>query len=144
MIHSVSAPRAKGRLFYYRCRKRNRDGATACLHSKCHRAEEVETRVWDLVSGLLKDPERLRTGFEEMIEAERAGMGGAPEREIKIWSERPAEADQERRGYLRLVAKGHMSDVELDEALAEIEDTRKTAEDELRVLRSRHEALGAP
>lgn len=93
MIHSVRAPRAKGRLFYYRCRKRNRDGARACLHSKCHRAEEVETRVWDLVSNLLKDPKRLRTGLEAMIEAERSGMRGDPEREIKVWSERLAEAD---------------------------------------------------
>ncbi len=141
MIHSVSAPRQKGRLFYYRCRKRNRDGARACPHSKCHRAEEVEARVWDLISGLLKDPERLRAGLEAMIEAERAALRGDPAREIKAWSEKLAEIDQERRGYLRLAAKGHMSDEELDDALAELENTRKTAEEELRALRSRQEAL---
>jgi Recombinase zinc beta ribbon domain len=45
MIHSVSSPREadkEGRLFYYRCRKRNRDGYEACSHKKCHRADEVE------------------------------------------------------------------------------------------------------
>lgn len=131
MIHSVSAPRSQGRLFYYRCRKRNRDGARACLHSKCHRAEEVEARVWDLISGLLKDPERLRAGLEAMIEAERGALRGDPTREIKAWLERLAEAEQERRGYLRLAAKGHMSDEELDETLLEIEETRKTAEEKL-------------
>jgi site-specific DNA recombinase len=45
MIHSVLAPRAKGRRFYYRCRSRNRDGAEGCGHRKCHRADEVEPRV---------------------------------------------------------------------------------------------------
>lgn len=72
--------------------------------------------MWELVSGLLKDPERLRVGLEEMIE-------------------------QERRGYLRLAAKGRLSNEELDEALAELEDTRITAERELGVIRGRKEAL---
>ena len=76
MIQSVSAPRLAepGRLFYYRCRRRNRDGADACSHSKCHRAETVEAQVWDLVSGLLKAPEKLKAGIDAMVEAERAGM----------------------------------------------------------------------
>ena len=49
MLQSVSAPRLAqpGRLFYYRCRKRNRDGAEAYSHRKCHRADQVEPRVWD-------------------------------------------------------------------------------------------------
>ncbi len=49
--------------------------------------------------------------------------------------------EEERRGYLRLAAKGHMTDEELEEALAELEDTRETAESELRALRGRLEAI---
>ncbi len=56
LIHSVSDSRTKGRLFYYRCRTRNRDGARACPHSKCHRAEQLESQLWDLVAGLLEEP----------------------------------------------------------------------------------------
>ena len=143
MIHSVLAPRAKGRRFYYRCRSRNRDGAEGCGHRKCHRADEVEPRVWDLISGLLKQPERLRAGLEEMIEQERAGLRGDPDQEAKAWLEALSEVDQERRGYLRLAAKGHMSDEELDETLSELEDTRRTAEKELEGVRARREILEA-
>jgi site-specific DNA recombinase len=145
MIQSVSAPRLAqpGRLFYYRCRKRNRDGAEACSHRTCHRADEVEPRVWELISRLLKDPERLKAGLEEMIEQERAGLRGDPDQEAKTWLEKLSEVDQERRGYLRLAAKGVLTDEELDEALAELEDTRETAEKELRAVRARREVLEA-
>ena len=47
-----------------------------------------------------------------------------------------AELEQERRGYLRLAVKGRMSEVELDGALAELEETRRTAESELEVVGS--------
>jgi site-specific DNA recombinase len=143
MIHSVLAPRAKGRRFYYRCRTRNRDGAEACSHRKCHRTDQVEPRVWSLISGLLKEPERLKAGLEEMIEQERSGLRGDPDQEAKTWLEKLSEVDQERRGYLRLAAKGHLADEELDEVLAELEDARETAEKELRAIRARREVLEA-
>jgi hypothetical protein len=127
MIHSVSAPRAKSRLFYYRCRKRNRDGSQACSHSWCHRADKVEPLLWEFVSGLLKAPERLRAGLEKLIEQERAAMRGDPEQEAKEWLERLSEVDQERRGYLRLAAKERITDEELDDAMAELEETREAA-----------------
>jgi site-specific DNA recombinase len=101
----------------------------------------VESRVWDLISGLLKDPERLKAGLEEMIEQERAGLRGDPDQEAKAWLEKLSEVDQERRGYLRLAAKGRITDEELDEALAELEDTRETAEKELRAISARRETL---
>jgi site-specific DNA recombinase len=141
MIHSVMAPRAKGRRFYYRCRSRSRDGAGGCVHRKCHRADEVEPRVWNLISSLLKDPGRLKAGLEEMIEQERAGLRGDPDQEAKTWREKLSEVDQERRGYLRLAAKGVLADEELDEALAELEETRETAEQELRAISARRETI---
>ncbi len=141
MIHSVMAPRAKGRRFYYRCRSRSRDGAGGCVHRKCHRADEVESQVWNLISSLLKDPRRLKAGLEEMIEQERAGLRGDPEQEAKTWLEKLTEVDQERRGYLRLAAKGVLTDEELDEALAEVEETRETAEQELRAISARRETI---
>jgi site-specific DNA recombinase len=143
MIRSVTAPRVvdPGMLFYYRCRRRNRDGANACSHRKCHRAEAVEAQVWDFVSGLLKDPGKLKAGIEAMVEAERTGMRGDPEQETKAWLEKLSEVEEERRGYLRLAAKGHMTDEELGEALAELEATRQAADKELRAVSSRQEIL---
>jgi DNA repair exonuclease SbcCD ATPase subunit len=76
-----------------------------------------------------------------MIEQERAGMRGDPDQEAASWLERLSEAEQERRGYLRFAAKGHMTDEELDEALAELEETRTTAEEELAAIRGRKEIL---
>jgi hypothetical protein len=97
--------------------------------------------VWDLVSRFLKDPERLRAGLDEMIERERAGMRGNPDREAASWSQKLSEVGQERRGYIRLAAKGHLTDGDLEQALAELEETRATAEEELRIVRGRKEAL---
>lgn len=59
---------------YNHCRNHHRNGNTACTNRKSFPAGDVEGRVWDLISGLLKDPERLRAGLDEMIETERAGM----------------------------------------------------------------------
>jgi hypothetical protein len=94
-----------------------------------------------LVCALLKDPERLRAGLEELIESERAGTRGDPDREANSWLENLSEIEQERRGYLRLAAKGHMSDDDLAEALAELDETRSIAESELKAIRGREAAL---
>lgn len=58
-----------------------------------------------------------------------------------MWLERLAEVDQERRGYLRLAAAGRMSEEELDTALAELEETRQTAERELDAVGGRREEI---
>jgi hypothetical protein len=66
---------------------------------------------------------------------------GDPEREAKAWLQKLSEIDQERRGYLRLAAKGYITDDELDEILAELEDTREAAEKELQSIRARRVVL---
>jgi DNA repair exonuclease SbcCD ATPase subunit len=68
-------------------------------------------------------------------------MRGDPEQEARAWLEKLSEVDQERRGYLRLAAKGRITDEELDEALSELEDARETAERELAAIRSRCKVL---
>ena len=104
-------------------------------------SETTEGAVWELISALLKDPERLRAGLEELIEQERAGRRGDPDREANAWLEKLSEVEQERCGYLRLAAKGHMSDDDLAEALSELEETCATAERELKAIRGRKAAL---
>src|SRR5919107_6217553 len=141
-VHATLDSRNGKSYCYYRCPKRGRHGVQKlCINGKHHRAAEAEAAVWDLVSGLLKAPERLRVGLDEMIEQERAGMRGDPDQEAASWLDKLSEVDQERRGYLRFAAKGHMTDEELDEALAELEETRVTAEEELATIRGRKKIL---
>ena len=49
--------------------------------------------------------------------------------------EKLAEIDDERRGFLLFAAKDRITDQELDEELAALEETRRTAERELKDLR---------
>jgi hypothetical protein len=68
-------------------------------------------------------------------------MRGDPDQEAASWLEKLTDVEQERRSYLRFAAKGHMTDDELDEALAELEEIRMMAEEELATIRGRKEIL---
>jgi len=77
VAHTTTDKRRGYAHHYYRCAKRNRHGAQyACAHGRHYRAEATEGAVWELVSALLEDPERLKAGLEELIDQERAGTRG--------------------------------------------------------------------
>jgi site-specific DNA recombinase len=122
---------------YYYCRNHNQHGDAECTNRKSFPAVEIEGRVWDLVSGLLKDPERLRTGLEEMIETERAGVRGDPESEAQVWLGRLAALDSKRSRYQDMAAEDHITFEELGAKLRELEADRATAERELEDLSMR-------
>jgi hypothetical protein len=131
---------------YYKCARLIRFGKDGCCPDRVrtnHRAEEVEQRVWEFVSGLMKNPYQLRDDLERMIELKKQSVRGDPEVEAKAWLEKLSELVEERRGYLKLAARGRITDAELDEALAELEETRTTAEAELAALQNRQEAIEA-
>jgi hypothetical protein len=81
--------------------------------------------------------------MDAWIEQKRAATNGDPEREAKTWLEKVCGEDQERRGYQRLAAKGHMTEEELNEALLELDEIRKAAERELETLKHRQEEVEA-
>jgi site-specific DNA recombinase len=132
---------ARGRSYaYYKCSRIDRNGKDACSpdrHRTCHRAEKLEQTVWELVSGLLKNPEQLRADLERMIDLEREGTRGDPEREMKTWFEKLSEIDQMRRGYQEQAAKGLMTLEELGAALGDLGESRRTAEQELEAIKGR-------
>jgi hypothetical protein len=70
--------------------------------------------MWEFVSRVTKGPGRIAVGMDAWIEQKRAATNGGPEREAKTWLEKVCEEDQERRGYQRLAAKGHMTEEELN------------------------------
>ena len=138
---SVTRMKDGKRYFYYSCASRREGKLSSCINRKTHRAERIEPMVWDLVSELLTDPERLRAGLEEMMDREGNGSRGDPDREAKAWLDRLAEAERMRTGYQELAAKGLMTIEELGVRLEELERTRETASGELDALRRRTERL---
>jgi site-specific DNA recombinase len=141
MRTSVTRKKDGKRYFYYSCASRREGKLSSCANRKTHRAERIEPAVWDLVSELLTDPERLRAGLDAMVEQERSGSRGNPDHEARVWLERLAEADRMRAGYQELAAKGLMTFEELGARLEELETTRRTASDELEAIRRRAERL---
>jgi len=93
------------------------------------------------VRGILLNPAELRSDLDRAIELEKEGRYGDPEAEAKHWLEKLSEIDEERRGFLRLAAKGRITDEELDEELAALEETRRTAERDLKDLRQHKELV---
>ncbi len=125
---------------YYRCH-RSVDYRRNSCRQKMERAQKAEEAMWEFVSRVLKDPDRILAGMDVLIEQKRAELRGDPEREAKAWLERLAAVDQERRGYLKLAATGRMSEEELDEALADLEETRRTAARALEAIGGRREEI---
>ena len=127
--------------FYYRCHSCHNEGSSACEQAKSYRAEEVEAQVWEAISRLFTDSERLRADLERMIDLEREGMRGDPESEAKAWCDKLAEADRKRSGFQDMAADGLITFDELRGKLATLEETRAVAERELDGLRHRCEHL---
>lgn len=111
---TTNRPNGK-RYFYYRCPKRVEHGNEACPQTKYYVAEEVESEVWEVVRDIMTNPEQLHADLERMIQLKKQGKRGDSDREAKHWLEKLSGVDQERRGFLRLAAKGHITDEELDE-----------------------------
>jgi site-specific DNA recombinase len=130
--------------FYYVCQTRYKKHRGPCRENKHFSAARLETRVWEEVATVLTDPEQLRADLERMVEPERNSVRGNPEQEAKAWLDKLVKVEQERRGWLRLAAKGGLAaptDEELAEALAELEETRKTAQAELETLKLREDRI---
>jgi site-specific DNA recombinase len=135
--HTSTYNGGKKAYYYYKCHP-GRDYKRGTCQQKHIRAEIVENAVWAFVSGLLRDPARIRAGMERLIEQERNGRNGDPEREAKGWAERVAECDHLRRRYQDQQAAGLMTLDELRERIGDLEETRRLALAELEAL-TRHE-----
>jgi site-specific DNA recombinase len=140
--HSVKVKRGRTYTYdYYRCAVRNKYGRDACANAHLPKADERESEVWEVVSGLLKDPSRLRAGFKKVIEEERRALRGNPAQEIKAWAKKLAELDRKRSAYQDQQAEGLITLDELRAKLSALEETRTVAQRELDALSSRQEHI---
>jgi site-specific DNA recombinase len=137
--HTVWKPGTKHVNYYYRCARVQVNYAyKVCTNSKHQRADRLEPMVWNYVSGVMKNPEELRGDLDRMIELER-GTRGDPGTEARLWAEKLAEVDRKRAKYQEAFAADAVTLPELKAYLAQLDETRKTAEHELEVLRGREE-----
>ena len=105
------------------CSHRSKYGTDACANTYRPRAHELEGPVWDLVSGLLKDPDRLRVGLEKLMEEERRSVRGDPNKEAESWAKKLAEVDRKRSAFQDQHAEGLITLAELRSKLAALEET---------------------
>ncbi len=116
---------------YYNCNRRRQLRKMCECTQKSLPAVEAEAWVWKLVSGLLKDPEKIQAGMNKLIAEEQSNRAGDPEREARIWAETLAESERLRAAYQDQQAVGHMTLEELGGKLRELEATRKLARAEI-------------
>jgi hypothetical protein len=76
----------------------------------------------------------------EQLKRDRASLGRVEE-DARALLEQIAKADAEKDGYIRLAAKGRISEEDLDRYLAELEHRKGTARRELEGLRDRRRML---
>jgi hypothetical protein len=133
---------SKGRLFhYYVCKRSPAARKTGECAQRCVRATRVEDAVWRFVSELLKEPDRIKAGVEELIDQEREAGRDDHQGESELWEEKIAECARLRSTYQDQQAAGLMTLEELGSKLAKLEETRRVAEAELTVLDARVERV---
>jgi site-specific DNA recombinase len=122
---------------YYRCGRRYRLGLDACSQSKTLRAVETEALVWEFVSDVLKDPTRLKRGLDEMVEREKALISRGPAEEGKTLLKKLAELETQKERLLDLYLENKLDMGRYERRHAQIEQARKTVEDELARIEGR-------
>ena len=83
-------------------------GKHACSQGKNIRAEETEAAVWGFVSRILKDPERLRRGIDEMLDRERALTSRSPGNDEEGWLKKLSELETQEELLLDLYLEGKL------------------------------------
>jgi site-specific DNA recombinase len=134
-MSSRAFPKTERMYFYYCCSAGGFNKSHICSARRHHKAGDLEARVWDVVSKILKDPERLRYGLDHMIEQERRSTHGDPATETERWLGQLSEASRKRARYQEMAAEGLIDFEELRARLSALEETRETAERELHALR---------
>ena len=121
-----------GRLYhYYACNRPSVEKKAGGCAQRCIRAEGVQDIVWRFVSELLKDPNRVRAGIEELVQRERAHRTVDSGRETQYWKEKVAECSRLWSAYQDQQAARLMTLEELGSKLQELEQTPKAAEAEI-------------
>jgi site-specific DNA recombinase len=141
MVTHTTKPHGRYLYHYYSCHKRRELRQMGLCRQPSLRASKVEPVVWDFISGLLKDPERIRAGMEALIEQEQAVSPRDADEQAAVWAKKLAECDQLRGAYQDQQAAGFMTLEELGSKLEGLEETRRTVRAELAALEAGKERV---
>lgn len=125
---------------YYRCRKVSDYGPQA-YSQKGIRVDKVEPLVGDFVSGMLKNPEKIRRGLEVLIQRDHKGAHQDSTREAAAYEKKLADYAHLRRAYQEQQAVGAMTLDKLRLRLEELDDARVATETEVSALRRSQERV---
>jgi hypothetical protein len=129
-----------GLYYYYRCIQHRKHGAAGCSNHRSFNAPLIEQRVWDLVCGVLTEPEELREDLERMIELECEGTRD-PERKANASLEQLTKIDRKRSAYQDQQAEGLITLEELRAKLAGLMDAKETIRHELEAINGHREKM---
>lgn len=130
-MQAVVTRNSKGSVYHYYSCPGFRDARTAapgrCENRKSHRAEPLEDKAW-MLFGSFADPEKLTALYDEregrVSDEERRGRAA-------VLAAKLSELESERKGYLRQNARDKLTDSDLDELLAEVDEQREKMASEL-------------
>jgi len=131
-----------GHRFYYVCRHRYSNGPRTCTSTRNNPAAPLEEAVWEVVHGLLSNPQQLQEAYEKELERTKRQHRGDPEHETRTLDARLEELNDERRGYLRQNARGLLSDSELDDMLSGVDEERDGLQKALTEATAHEEDVG--
>ena len=97
--------------------------------------------MWESIRAILSDPERLRADLERMIEMKRKAHHGDPAHEMDVWLEKVSEVGRKRTKFQHAYAEDAISLEGLKARLAELEELRTLAHEELERLRHFEEEI---
>ncbi len=123
--------------YYYRCSNHMKASYDGCSIYRHYRAEELEEQVWQAVRRLLRNPERLRTGMDTVIEMHRSALRGRPELEAQVWLDELAQLDRKRGRYQEMATEEFITLEELREKLIDLQGSRTAAEQALEEVQGR-------
>jgi hypothetical protein len=87
--------------------------------------------VWGFVSDVLRDPIRLKHGLDEIVKQEKALTSRGPRQDAETWLKKLAELEAQEERLLDLYLEGTLEMDRYETRIAQIKQSRKTAEDEL-------------
>jgi site-specific DNA recombinase len=135
-------PEGRGPYHYYICMRRFELRGMCTCTQKAIRAVDAEEAIWEFISRLLKDPERIRLGMERLIDEEReTASRGDPHSTAKAWADKTAECARLRTAYQDQQAAGLMTLEELGSKLSELDAMRRHAERALSALQDHQERV---
>jgi hypothetical protein len=138
----TTMPEGRGPYHYYLCARRVELRGMCSCTQKAIRAVDAEEAIWEFISRLLKDPERIRLGMERLIDEERAAANrGDPGSTAKAWADKAAECIRLRAAYQDQQAAGLMTLEELGIKLSQLDEMRRHAERELSALQDHQERV---